>query len=212
MKKNLQLLQALKPLAGPIPASPVQSKTLPVPYLITDPPIDFAPSFREVEAGGVEIKSGFLAITMWRGGANMPYTVSDSFQLIYQTAARFRSLPQNPKRCAELKITLEQLKQLNDLLHQFAVKLCGSRISDQKIGNLYQGLTLSSDYCPGSDDWHTCLLAYFEAPAGSLREQAKVDLIDSVRVFSQNYHSGTVEFAEAAKKIFTPTQLEEILR
>jgi hypothetical protein len=36
--------------------------------------------------------------------------------------------------------------------------------------------------------------------------------MDTVRIFSQNYHVGTVEFAEAAKKIFTAEQLKEILR
>jgi HEAT repeat protein len=211
-EKNLHTLQELKSLAGPIPASLVHPKVSSVPYLKTDPPIDFTPTFKEIEAGGVEIKSGFLTLTLWRGGANLPYSVSGPYHAIYQNAGRFRLLPNNPDRCAELKITPEQLKQLNDLLHQFAVKLCGSRISDQKIGNLYNLLVFQSDYCPSDDDWTSLLFAYKEAPAGPLQEQAKADLIDSVRVFSQNYHAGTVEFAEAAKKIFTAAQLEEILR
>jgi hypothetical protein len=211
-KKNLHTLQELKPLAGPIPASRVHPKIPSVPYLKTDPPIDFNPTFKEVEAGGVEIKSGFLTLTMWRGGANLPYSASDPYRSIYQNAGHFRVLPHNPERCAELQIASEQLKQLNDLLHQFAVKLCGSRLSDQKIGNLYNSLILQSDYCPSDDEWTSLLFAYKEAPAGPLQEQAKSDLIDSVRVFSQNYHAGTVEFAEAANKIFTAAQLEEILR
>jgi hypothetical protein len=53
---------------------------------------------------------------------------------------------------------------------------------------------------------------YFEAPAGSIHEQAKVDLMSAIQTFSQNYHAGTVEFVEAAKKVLTQTQLEEILR
>lgn len=211
-KKNLHTLQELKPLAGPIPASLDHPKISSVPYLKTDPPIDFTPTFKEIEVGGVEIKSGFLTLTLWRGGANLPYSVSGPYHAIYQNAGRFRLLPNNPDRCAELKITSEELKQLNDLLHQFAVKLCSSRISDQKIGNLYNSLVFQSDYCPSDDDWTSLLFAYKEAPDGPLREQAKADLIDSVRVFSQNYHAGTVEFAEAAKKIFTAAQLEEILR
>ena len=149
---------------------------------------------------------------MWRSGSTSPYSVSDPWRAIYQDSARFRSLPHNPERCAELQITSVQMRQINDLLHQFAMKLCGSRVSDQKLGNLYNLLTFQNDYCPHDDDWTSLLFAYKEAPAGSLREQAKADLIDSVRLFSQNYHAGTIEFAEAAKKILTPAQLDRLLR
>ena len=211
-ERNRRSLQALKPLAGSIPGFAVHPNGSPVPYLKTDPPIDFTPSFQEVEAGGVVIKSGFLTLTIRRGGAELPYSVSDPWRAVYQDAARFRSLPHHPETWAELKITAEQVGRINDLLHQFAVKLCGSRVSDQKIGNLNTLLTFQSDYCPSDDDWTSLLFAYKEAPAGLLREQAKADLIDSVRVFSQNYHAGTVEFAEAAKKIFPPAQLDQILR
>jgi hypothetical protein len=202
----------LKPLADPIPTPPVQSKSVPVPYLKTDPQIDFAPNFKEIESGGFEIKSGFLSLTIWREAESLPYLVSDSYRSVYETAAHFRSLPNmSIEARAKLNITSEQMQQLNELLHRFAVKLCGSRISDQKIGNLYNLLVHQSDYCPGSDDWHNLFHDYQEAPP-SLKQQIKADLINSVRVFSQDYHSGTVEFAEAAKKIFTPKQLEEILR
>jgi hypothetical protein len=54
------------------------------------------------------------------------------------------------------------------------------------------------------------LTDYREAPP-NLKEQAKAELMDEVRIFSQNYHAGTVEFVESAKKIFT-AQLEQILK
>ena len=38
------------------------------------------------------------------------------------------------------------------------------------------------------------------------------NLLDSVRIFSQNYHAGTVEFVEAARRVFTPEQVEAICR
>ncbi len=209
---NLHTLQRLKPLADPIRGPSVRAGSPPVPYLVTDPPIDFTPGFRELETGGVEIKSGFLNLTLWRTGADLPYAVSDPYLEIYRLAARFRSLPEDPKRCAELGITSEQVKTLKELLHRFAVELCGPHVSDQRTGNLYNLLVFQSDYCTGDDDWTSLFSAYKEAPSGPLREQAKADLIDSVRVFSQNYHAGTVEFAESAKKIFTPGQLEQILK
>jgi hypothetical protein len=127
-------------------------------------------------------------------------------------ASRLRSLPNDAKRREELKITPEQLKQLDDLLHTFALKLCNSRVINNKLGNFYQELVLESDYSPFDDDWFFLESNYFESPAGPIREQAKADLINSVQTFSQNYHPGTVEFVEAAKKVLTQTQLEEILR
>jgi hypothetical protein len=36
--------------------------------------------------------------------------------------------------------------------------------------------------------------------------------MNEVRIFSQNYHAGTVEFVESAKRIFKPAQLEQILK
>ena len=47
-EKNRHTLQALKPLAGSIPTLPVRAKVSPVPYLQTDPPIDFTPTFKDV--------------------------------------------------------------------------------------------------------------------------------------------------------------------
>ena len=212
-QKNLRLLQELKPLAGPIPAIPIRSKYPPIPYLNTDPPIDFTPTFKDTEQGGVEIKSGFLDVMMSRGGGSSPYSVSDSYSPIYRAAARLRRLPSsNPNPTAKLNITPQQMKELTDLLNKFAAKLCGSDVSDLRISNFYNLLVNDSDYCPDDIDRWAMLSAYKEAPAGPIKEQAKADLMDSVHIFSQNYHAGTVEFVEAAKKIFTPAQLEEILR
>lgn len=208
---NLRTLQKLKPLAGHIDEVPIHSKYPPTPYLQTIPPIDFTPSFKETDDGGIEIKSGFLDITMWRGAATMPYSPSDAFHQVYENSAHFRSLPNMSKADLEkIGIKSEQIQQLNVLLHEFAVKLAGPLVSDQKIGNLYN-LLVGQSGCPGSDDWHECLYDYLEAPA-VLKEQTKANLIDSVRIFSQNYHAGTIEFVEAAEKIFTKEQLEQILK
>jgi hypothetical protein len=211
-EQNRRTLQALKPLAGPIPAADVRPTVSPVPYLKTDPPIDFTPTFKDLETGGVEIKSGFLSLTLRRGGASFPYQVVEPYTAVYQASARFRSLPRNPKCCAELGVTSEQVKRLETLLHQFSIKLCGLRISEQKFGNLYNLLVQQPGSCPHHDDWTPLLFACKEAPAGLLREQARAGLIDSVRIFSQNYHAGTVEFVDAAKKIFSTAQLEDLLR
>jgi HEAT repeat protein/PBS lyase HEAT-like repeat-containing protein len=215
-EKNLRTLKALKPLAGPIPLLADGPKAPPVPYLKTDPPIDFTPTIKEAKPGEVEIRSGFLTLTLRRQGATGPYSVSEPYRAVYQKAAAFRALPRNPQRCAALKITPEQMARLIDLLHKFAVKLCGPLVSDQETGYCYNDLISFSDICPYVSGNSRNLLAaykdYKEAPPGPLRDQAKADLIDSVRLLSQNYHAGTVEFVESAKKIFTPEQLEQILR
>lgn len=208
---NLRTLQALRHLAGPVPSQVRSAAIAPIPYLKTDPPIDFAPTFKEFDHGNVEIKSGFLDLSFSRTGGNLPYTVSEPYKSVYRNASHFRSVQNDSNLCAQLKISPQQLQRLHDLLNEFAVKLCGPNVSDQKTRNLYQDLVLSSNYCPWSEDWHTKLIAYNEAPS-ALRQQARAELIDSVRVFSQNYHSGTVEFAKAAEKIFTASQLQGILR
>jgi hypothetical protein len=212
-QKNLQLLQALKPLAAPLPMFSIRPIISLPAYLKTDPPIDFTPSFKEIKDGGVKIKSGFLTVTTWRHRGKTSYSVSDSYRSLYQYGKRFRSLLNDAKRREELKITPEQLKQLEELLHQFALKLCASRVINNKVSNFYQELVVVNNYdIPFDDDWFFLKMNYFEAPAGSIHEQAKVDLMSAIQTFSQNYHAGTVEFVEAAKKVLTQTQLEEILR
>ena len=209
---NLRVLQMLKPLAGSIPVLLVQPKKAAVPYLITDPPIDFTPTFREVENGGVEIKSGFFSLTISRGGAQSPpYSVSEAYRSTYEVAGKLRHLAGHPELNSKFEITAEQAKQLTDLIEKFSERLCGSDVSKQAKENFYN-LLVQQIGCPHDIGWWQLLFAYKEAPAGLLKEQAKSDLVDSVRQLSQNYHVGTVEFAEAAKKIFTPEQLAEILR
>jgi hypothetical protein len=209
---NLHALQALKALAGPISIAPPRPQPPSVPYLTTDPPIDFTPTFKTTEDGGVEIKSGFLDVTIYHQSESFPYSPSDPYKLVYHEAARFRSLPNaSDETRAKLNITPQQMNQIATQLNRFAEKLCGSQSSNSRIANYYNLLVNDGDYCTGCDEWNSLFSDYREAPA-SLKEQTKADLIDSVRVFSQNYHSGTVEFAEAAKKIFTAAQLEEILR
>jgi hypothetical protein len=211
-EKNLRTLQALKPLAGPIPEALVQPRFPRVAMLKTDPPIDFRPTFKEADRGGVEIKSGFLTLTQWRNGAQFPYRVSEAYRFVYDASARYRSLPGQPERCAQLKITPEQVQQLEALVRQFAVTLCGPSLSEQQVGNFCNLLVSQAGSCPFHGDWTSLLFAYKEAPPGPLQEQAKADFIDSVRLFSQNYHAGTAAFVEAARKVFSPEQLEAILR
>jgi hypothetical protein len=210
-QKNLQLLSALKPLAAPIPEPPIQSPPLTVPSLPTDPPIDFLPTYKESKSGDFEIKSGFLELALCRSGSRFNYSVSNSYRAVYHTSSRMRSLANSSARCTQLEISSEQLQQLKDALHQFAVKLCGPNSSDQRISNTYTRLVSWSDYCPSDDNWRSLLVDYKESP-GSLREQAKVNFINSVQIRSQYYHSGTIEFVEAAQKILTPAQLEQLLK
>jgi hypothetical protein len=53
-------------------------------------------------------------------------------------------------------------------------------------------------------------IAYQEAPAGPVRQQAADDLGDAIRVASQDYHAAQAAFAAAAKNILTATQLERL--
>jgi HEAT repeats len=198
-QKNLQLLRTLKPLAGPVPEQPIPAAPLKVSCLLTDPPIDFLPTYKESPSGDFEIKSGFLDLALWRCGSRFHYSVPDSYRAIYHTSSRMRSLAKSSARCTQVEISFEQLQQLKNALHQFAVNLCGSNSSDQSISNAYTLLVSYSDDCPSDDAWGSLLADYKEAPC-SLREQAKANLINSVQVRSQNYHSGTIEFVEAAKK------------
>lgn len=212
-EKNHRTLMRLKPLAGPAPPRPVTPLYPPVPYLKTDPQIDFTPQLKDLGNGEFEIQSGFIDQTESRGGGeDLKREVSEPFREVYRTAALFRGLPKNPKRCADLNITAQQIDQLKDLLHQFAVKLSGPLSSEQKVGNLYNLLLAGPEYSVSGQDWDDCLIAYKEAPPGPLKKQAKEDLLESHRIFSQNYHAGTVEFAEAAKKIFPADQLKQILK
>lgn len=212
LANNRRTLETLKPLAGPIPEYPDPPPARPVEYLKTDPPIDFVPVFREVRGRGIEIKSGFLVLTLWRGAADEPYAASGLYRSNYAAAARFRALANaSAETTARLKITPEQMTRLNSLLRQFAVKLCGSQVSAQRIGNFCNSLISQPRYCPDDPEWWDFFWAYLEAPP-SLKDQTKTDLIDSVVALSENYHEGTMEFAKAAGSVFTPAQIEEILR
>ena len=122
-------------------------------------------------------------------------------------------MPNEAKCREELNITPEQLKQLDALLHQFALKLCNSRIINNKLGNFYQELVFVNNYdVPFDDDWFFLESNYFKSPPGPIHDHAKADLMNSIQALSQNYHAGPVEFVEATKKVLTTTQLQQILR
>lgn len=214
LTNNLRTLRALKPLAAQV-RTYTPPPVPPPSFLKTDPPFDFTPVFEELKNDNVKIKSGFLNLELgfYQGAYSSQdtYDVSDSYTTIYKVARRLRSLPHDTSYCSRLKMSAGQLRQLDNLLYQFAAQLSGSNVSDEKIEGYYEALVTSCDYCPGNDDWFSLFSIYLWAPA-YLREQAKTNLINSVQAFSQNYHSSTVEFVEKAKKIFTSAQLDEILK
>jgi HEAT repeat protein len=209
-QKNLRTLQALKPLAGPVPISVLRPKTPAVPLLQTDPPIDFTATLKSVDSRSVQISSGFLTLTKNRNGGNHSYQVSEPYLPIYQLASKVRSLLGRRELYPSLEVTSVQAKQLDESLDQFAQKLCGPQISDRKVADYRRLLVTYSGSCPSELDLMSFFFAYREAPAGPLKEQAEADLCDVVRAYSQNYHAGTVEFAAAAKLILTRQQLERI--
>lgn len=212
---NLHTLQTLKTLAGSILKLPPRPEIPTVPYLITDPPIDFRPVLQNLNDNSLQISSGFLKLKIYRNGANYPYSPSDTYRQTYRIAAKACSVIGHPELNSALKITPEQAGQLKAQIRIFSAKLCGLHVSPgatDNTDNYYNVLVNQGGYCPGNFDWHQLYQNYQEAPAGELKEQAEKDLLESVRIFSQNYHAGTIELAEAAKKIFTPEQLEEILR
>ena len=215
-QKNLQLLQTLKPLAGPVPKLPIQPVIPPPPILKTDPPIDFSPAFTQKVINDpdrdIEIKTGFLTVRLQRGTSKVSYETADSYRSLYHEAGCLRSLLSIDGKAKTSKISSVQSEKLNQLLHQLAQKLCNSRVINNKELNFYQGLIWEPKNCPFDDDWHFLHRNYFEAPTDLIRDQAKADLMNSVQTLSQNYHAGTVEFVESAKKIFSPAQLEEILK
>lgn len=205
---DLRTLQKLKALAGPIPATTPLARRPIVAYLKTDPAIDFTPSFTNLNDGGVQIQSGFLTAEIHAGYMHEDYSPSPPYQAIYGMAARLRALPNaSSEKLKQLNISSEQMNRLTAALKNFATKLCGSGVSDQAISNFYNSLVYNPDYCCG--DFFDDFRRYREAP-GELRACAKNDLIDGVRIFSQNYHAGTVELVENAKMIFTRDQLGRI--
>lgn len=206
---NLRTLQRLKALAGPIPVTHLAQRPK-IAYLKTDPPIDFAPTFNAIDGGGVRIKSGFLTAAIYHQSEKDDYSPSEHYQAIYQMAARLRALPNAPKQTLKnLNISVQQMKRLTTALNKFATQLSGGGVSEQGISNFYNLLVNDPDFCVGSFD--DAFTSYREAPAGRLKNRAKADLMDQVRVFSQDYHAGTVELVETAKEIFDNEQLQQIL-
>jgi hypothetical protein len=182
-EKNLRTLQELKNLSGPIPAAPPLLKKERLPYLETDPPIDFKPTLKPVQ-GAVEIHSGFFRITISRNSGAMSYTPSESYRPIYQLEEKLRALPEQPDRLKALGITSAQAEQLRQL-------------SLPPPGPIDSGSTL-------------LYILYKESPPGPLQEQAEDDLCDAIRVASQNYHAVVTAFVQAAEKILTNAQLEHL--
>lgn len=207
-EKNLRILQSLKPFAGHS-AAPRPSHRSTIPYLKTEPPIDFVPVFKVIEDDGVEIKSGFLTIKLYRNSESDDFTPAQPFKAVYELAARIRGLPNGTaEKAGQLNLSPEQKMQIAMTVKQFAMKLCGAKVSDLCISNFYNLLANNADYCPtGAAFFGTPLRYYQEAPDGPLKEQAKFDFVDEVRRFSQDYHAGTVELVQNAKKILTKEQI-----
>ena len=208
--RNLRTLERLKPLAGPIPAWPPHPKKPPVPFLRTDPPIDFTPNLTDLADGGAEISSGFFTLQIQRGTEKHIYSPAEAYSPAYQISRSVLSLLNRPGLYPQLEVTSWQAKQLDEALSRFARTLCGSPFSDKRAAGLRHLLVFIRVGCPGDPDWHSLYCAYKEAPGGRRHDESETDLCESVRAFSQNYHAGTIEFEEAAKRILTPQQIAAI--
>jgi hypothetical protein len=210
---NLRTLERLKPLAGPIP-SPTLIKRAPVPYLKTAPPIDFVPVLKTMDDDGVEMKCGFLSIRLSRTSESDDFTPTPPFKAVYELASQIRKLPNaNPEETQRLNLTSEQRAKIAEAVKQFAMKLCGAKVSDLWVSNFYNLLVNNPEYCPTGAAFFSIPLKYYqEAPDGVLKDQAKADFLNDVQVFSQNYHSGTVELVDASKKILSREQISQLSR
>jgi hypothetical protein len=209
-QKNQRTLDYLKTFAWPIPPRPEVLPALITP-LKTDPPIDFKPTFQEFDDYSVHIESGFLKITESRDGGRWEYTPTQPYQSIYNAVGRFRPLVNDPDQAAaKWNISPAQMNQLRQSLNRFAVKLCGSHVSDQKIANFYNLLANNSPYCPDDFECSHRLTIYWEAPSW-LKQEAKTDLINTTVNYSQNYHMGSVEFVNSVTNILSPSQIQQIL-
>ena len=182
-ERNRQTLRRLKPLAGPIPAVTPCPKQKPVPYLATDPPIDFTPRLKP-RAAGVEIQSGFFKATIGRTCCTYSYSPSDAYRPMYQVAGDVRSLLARPDLLERLKITPRQAEQLRRL-------------------PLPPGQTADAG-------WTELYIAHKESPAGPFRQQAAEHLGEAVRAASQSYHAAHAAFAQATEKILTAEQLGQL--
>jgi hypothetical protein len=125
-------------------------------------------------------------------------------------SSRVLSLLNRPGLYPQLEVSSLQAKQLDEALSQFARRLCGSPFSDKRAAGLRHLLVFIRVGFAGDPDWHSLYCAYKEAPGGQRHDEAQADLCESVRAFSQNYHAGTIEFAEAAKRILTRQQVAAI--
>jgi hypothetical protein len=158
-------------------------KTERVPYLETDPPIDFRPRLRSV-AGAVEIQSGFLKVTINRHCITNSYSPSDAHRPIYRLAGDVLALLGRRNLFEPLGITPQQAERLYRL----------SPPPDRPVDR----------------GWTQLYIAYKDAPAGPLHAEAAEDLGDAIRTASQDYHAAHAAFAEGAKTILTAAQLARL--
>jgi HEAT repeat protein len=183
LEQNRRTLADLKKLAGPIPTLALAPRPPRVPYLKTDPPIDFEPTLKPVKRA-VEIKSGFLQVTLNRTSCTSPYTPSDAHRPIYQLAQQIRWLVRFPDLYPKLGITAQQAEQLGRL-------------------------PPASEW-PSGAGWTQLYIIYKEAPPGPLQKRAHEDLCDAIRVASQEHHAAAAELARAARKVLTADQLRRL--
>jgi HEAT repeat protein len=183
LKQNRRTLAALKKLAGPIPTAALAPKAQRAPYLKTDPPIDFKPILKPVR-GAVEIKSGFLQVTLNRTSCSSPYSPSAPYRPIYELAQHVRGLVRYPDLYPALGITAQQAEQLSRLP--------------------------PAEEWPNSTGWTQLYIAYKEAPPGPLQERAREDLCEGIRVASQEHHAAVAALAGAARKVLTADQLTRL--
>jgi len=184
LEKNRAVLAALRPLAGPRPATgpagpPARA---PVPLLVTDPPIAFAAVMEPVENGAMRVRSGFLVITLYRNGSQYQYDVSDAYRALYAEAGHAGSLLQHRDLHAALGVTPAQATRLLELA---------------PVGNV------------NDPAWHGLFWSYREAPADKKKETLAA-LGEAVRAGSQAHHQATEKLVRQVREILTEEQVRRV--
>ncbi|MBS0264468.1 MAG: HEAT repeat domain-containing protein [Planctomycetes bacterium] len=177
-EKNRQTLEALRPLAGPIP-EPTDWPARPVPSLKTSPQIDFTTTLTAERGAGetlATVRCGFFEETWNRRGGSVSFKPSEAFQATYQVAEDVRAILASPERAQKSGLTELQLQELRKL-----------QIPPQ-IPVIQEGLSL-------------LYIWWQESPEGPIRQRAQVYLCERVRADVQQHHADHVAFASAARKI-----------
>lgn len=180
-EKNRQTLARLKPLAREVPAGIVRPRKSRVPYLKTQPAIDFETVITPI-TDGVELTSGFYQLRLNRNGSTMSYTPTPEHAPAYELVQKVRLLLATPESLANSGLSREQVSQLGSLPPDYVP---------------YDGLTTQ------------LYSAWRESPSGPIQDQAALDLGDAVRRASQDYHAAVVAFAQRAREVLNAPPVQQ---